>query len=103
MPFQPGNNANPGGRPKEGKIWREALNRALKRREHEDPLALEKLADKLIAKVEQGDIIAIKEFGDRMDGKVPQTIGQSDEHEKLFPTDLKIKLVRPDPGNTGSI
>lgn len=80
MPWQPGQSGNPNGAPKRVKIWREAITRAIKRREESDPLALEKLADKLIAAVEAGDVPAIKEFGDRVDGKVAQAIiGDNDE------------------------
>ena len=79
MPFAPGQSGNPGGRPKRAKIWREAIERAIKRREQADPQALEKLADKLLAQVEAGDVAAMKEFADRVDGKVPQGIVGGDE------------------------
>jgi len=79
MAWQPGQSGNPNGAPKRVKVWREAINRAIKRREQEDPQALEKLADKLLAAVDAGDIAAIKEFGDRIDGKVAQAIGGDDE------------------------
>lgn len=79
MAWQPGQSGNPNGAPKRAKIWREAINRAIKRREQDDPQALEKLADKLLAAVDAGDIAAIKEFGDRIDGKVAQAIGGDDE------------------------
>jgi molecular chaperone GrpE (heat shock protein) len=79
MAWQPGQSGNPNGAPKRAKIWREAINRAIKRREQDDPQALERLADKLIAAVEAGDIAAIKEFGDRVDGKVAMAIGGDDE------------------------
>ena len=78
MPWQPGETGNPNGQPKHIKPWREAINRAIKRREQDDPQALERLADKLIAGVEAGDIAAIKEFGDRVDGKVPQAMAGAD-------------------------
>jgi hypothetical protein len=81
MAFAPGQSGNPGGRPKRDKLWREAIIRAVKRREQDDPKALERLADKLIAGVEAGDISAIKEFGDRLDGKVAQAIIGGDEDE----------------------
>ncbi len=73
MPFQKGNNANPNGA-NNGRPWKDAIKRAIKRREHEDPQALEKLAERLLRKVEEGDVSAIKEFGDRLDGKVAQAI-----------------------------
>lgn len=79
MPWQPGESGNPAGAPKRAKLWRDAINRAIKRREAEDPQALEKLADKLLAAVAAGDVGAMKEFGDRLDGKVPQGIGGDDE------------------------
>lgn len=85
MPFQPGQSGNPNGAPKRAKLWREAIDRAIKRREQDDPQALEKLADKLLSAVEQGDIAAMKEFGDRVDGKVPQAIAGIDEDEQLAP------------------
>lgn len=81
MTWQPGQSGNPAGQPKRTKLWREAITRAIKRREEADPQALERLADKLIAQVEAGDIAAIKEFGDRVDGKVAQAIIGGDETE----------------------
>jgi hypothetical protein len=82
MPWEPGQSGNPAGPPpgpKKNKIWREALERAIKRREHDDPQALEKLADSLLCKVSEGDVGAIKELGDRLDGKVTQTHGGDDD------------------------
>jgi hypothetical protein len=79
MAWAPGQSGNPNGAPKRAKLWREAIDRAIKRREHSDPQALEKLADKLLAAVDMGDIGAMKELGDRIDGKVPQAIGGDDE------------------------
>ncbi len=55
--------------------------RALKRREEKDPQAMERLADKLLTAVEDGDIPAIKELGDRLDGKVPQAVIGGDEED----------------------
>lgn len=80
MTFEKGNRANPGGRPKEAKLWREALIRAVKRREDEDPQALEKLADKLLLKMEEGDILAMREFGDRIDGKPTQPVSGDEDN-----------------------
>ena len=79
MAWQQGQSGNPNGAPKRAKIWRDAINRAIKRREQDDPQALEKLADKLLVAVDAGDVSAIKEFGDRIDGKVAQAIGGDDE------------------------
>lgn len=69
MVWEKGQSGNEGGRSKEGKIWSEAIKRAIKSRQSSDPLALEKLADKLLVACAQGDISAMKELGDRLDGK----------------------------------
>ncbi len=78
MTWQPGQSGNPTGGARV-KIWRDAINRAIKRREEADPLALEKLADKILAAVADGDVSAMKELGDRVDGKVAQPVGGTDE------------------------
>lgn len=72
MPFQPGNQEARKGH--QARPWKDAINRAIKRREADDPQALEKLADRLLKKVGDGDIAAIKELGDRLDGKAEQPI-----------------------------
>lgn len=102
MPFAPGQSGNPAGRPKRAKLWQEAIQRAIKRREQEDPQALEKLADKLLSKVNEGDVAAMKEFGDRMDGKVPQGIIGGDEDDPAVRTFTTIELVgvRPSTQDT---
>jgi hypothetical protein len=69
--WKPGESGNPRG-PALNKPWKDAIARAIKRREEKDPLALEKLADKLLREAAQGDITALKELGDRLDGKPKQ-------------------------------
>ncbi len=83
MTFAPGQSGNPGGRPKRDKLWKDAIIRAIKRREQDDPQALEKLADQFIKKVAEGDVSAIKEFGDRLDGKVAQAIIGDDDADAI--------------------
>lgn len=46
----------------------------------EDQKALRAIADQLIAKAMEGDMQAIKELADRMDGKVPQVVQGDDEN-----------------------
>ena len=49
--------------------------RALRKRSKSDKIeALDELAEKLLELVEAGDLGALKEFGDRLDGKPGQTI-----------------------------
>lgn len=73
---QPGNkNAT------KGKPWQDAINRALARYEVADPdgkrearKGLDAIADRIVRMAGEGDITAIKELGDRVEGKVPQRI-----------------------------
>lgn len=56
-----------------GRIWRDAIERALKKRSKVDQVqALDELAEKFLQQVEAGDISAFKEFGDRIEGKAIQ-------------------------------
>ncbi len=60
-----------------GKFWRAAIERALERRTKSrgDGLKeIDALAERLIQLVAAGDISAIKEFGDRIDGKAHQSM-----------------------------
>lgn len=61
---------------KSEKPWRDALQRAVKRRSEGkgSPQALDRLADRLVATALEGDVAALKEIGDRLDGKPTQQI-----------------------------
>lgn len=80
MAFQPGQSGNPTGRRKE-KPWRDALTLALK---DGDGLKLRNIAEKLVAAAEAGDLQAIKEIADRLDGKPVQALA-NDEESPLIP------------------
>ena len=57
------------------RVWTTAINNVLERKHPQGRMAaLEELAEKLIAGVEAGDLGAIKEFGDRMEGKPGQSL-----------------------------
>lgn len=104
---QPGEVRNPdGGR--RAKLWKAAIERTVLRPVNGkvDLARLDSLAEALILAGEAGDIAALKEIGDRLDGKVPQTLGQSEEHEQLFPPSVSVTLVRaisPPDSDTGSV
>jgi hypothetical protein len=101
MVWQPGQSGNPNGAPKQAKIWKDAINRAIKRREADDPQALERLADKLLVAAETGDVGAMKELGDRLDGKVAQAIIGGDEDDAPIRLEcIKRMIVDPDTGNS---
>jgi hypothetical protein len=88
MTFLPGNQANPGGRPKD-KRFTEALRLALMREVDETDddgkptgaktTKLRQIADKLVAQALDGESWAIQQVADRIDGKPPQAIvGEED-------------------------
>lgn len=56
---------------KDKRLWRNTLMRAVTQA---DPEKLRKIADKLIEKAAEGDMAAIKELGDRLDGKASQQV-----------------------------
>jgi hypothetical protein len=76
--------------PKSDKIWADAVRRAVMRRiENEEgkPQKIERLADNLVALGLQGDVGAIKEIGDRLDGRPTTQVrgpGEDGEHEIVF-------------------
>ena len=78
------------------KIWHAAIMRALRKRSRTDALeALDDLAEKLLEKVSEGDLPALKEFGDRLDGKPAQAIIGGGEDDPPIKVKGVIDLVRP--------
>jgi hypothetical protein len=58
---------------RKAKIWEQAIKRALARASGESvDKGLDKLADQLVAKAAEGDTWALREVGDRLDGKPAQ-------------------------------
>lgn len=53
------------------KPWADAIRRALLA---DDGKALRELAERLIARAKEGDVSALKEIGDRTDGKAAQSV-----------------------------
>lgn len=74
--------AEKGGQPgnqnaADGKIWRNALRQALDRRTKsrtDGKAELDALADRLIDSALEGQIPALREFGDRVEGKAAQQV-----------------------------
>lgn len=79
MAFQSGQSGNPGGRVRE-KPFRDALILAIKDAENNtnSQRALRRVAERLLDEAAQGNVQAIKEVADRLDGKVPQGIENAD-------------------------
>lgn len=76
-PWKPGQSGNPNGRPKV-KPFRDAVRRVIAEA-GDDKDMLKAVAAALLAKGMDGDVSAIKEIADRLDGKVPQTLQGDDE------------------------
>ena len=73
-----------------GRVWREAIDRAIKR----DREALNRVAKALITAAEAGDMQAIKELGDRLDGKPTQMLGG--DPDSPIRARLTVEFVNPD-------
>lgn len=59
----------------DGKVWRAAIHRALEKRNGKGKTAaLDEIANKLLAAAEEGQIPALRELGDRLDGKAVQQV-----------------------------
>lgn len=77
---------------RKGRIWSQAIERALAKRSRADQIeAIDAMAEKLLALCDQGDLQALKEFGDRMEGKPAQSIAVSGDEDAPLVT--RIELV----------
>lgn len=73
------------------------LERVLAERSASKSDALEGLVaacEALVSKAEDGDVAAFKEMADRLDGKVPQSIGGAEDLPPLL-NNLTVTLVGP--------
>ncbi len=87
------------------KVWHAAILRALEAREAsrtDGKKELDALAEKLLQLVSAGDLAALKEFGDRLDGKPAQMlIHNGDEDGGPVQVEGRIKLIKPDSPSGG--
>lgn len=75
------------------KMWSAAIHRALEKRGAGDKLkALDELAEKLLANCEQGDLSALKELGDRIEGKAVQSTELSGPDGSSIPLGINVNL-----------
>lgn len=87
-------NANSGR--KQEKPFRDALRMELAKLQDNDQRGLRKVASALIEAAEGGDMQAIKELADRIDGKVPQAISGDEENPLTMVHRIERHIVRPD-------
>jgi len=84
---QPGNtNAT------KGKPWRDAIDNALKKRDKSrvgGKLALDELAEKLLSLCDEGDLAALKEMADRIEGKPAQSMTLSGDEDAPLVTRIE--------------
>lgn len=81
------------------KVWHGAIMRALEKRGGGDRIkALDELAEKLLEAVANGDLGAIKELGDRIDGKPKQQVEVSGDAENPIAFS-EIRRTIVDPSN----
>jgi hypothetical protein len=74
----------PAGSENKDKPFREALRMEIAAA-GEDHKALRSVARALLDKGRDGDVPAIKEIADRLDGKVPQAVGTPNENGEVGP------------------
>jgi hypothetical protein len=78
------------------KVWTAAVERALSARSALDRKdALEACANALIDKAMEGDMTALKELGDRLEGKPAQAVSLSGPNGGEIPLSLAVKFVKP--------
>lgn len=77
------------GRPPSEKTFANMLRIAIKEAHGEGGDKLRAVADALVNKAMSGDVAAIKEVADRLDGKVPQAIVGDGEYD---PIDMNVRL-----------
>lgn len=89
------------GRPPKEKSFANMLNIAIKEAvEGTDKTKLRAVADALVEKAMTGDVQAIKEVADRLDGKVPQGVIGGEEGDN--PVNLVTKILLVAPGHDDS-
>lgn len=94
----PGNTANPNGRPKSPWTWRSLLIEAAEEEQVDEEtgetIPIKKvMARKLVSKGKEGDVQALKEFGDRIDGKAPQALELTGKNGNPVEQSITVQFV----------
>lgn len=91
--FKPGNCANPNGRPPKEWTWSGVLKAALEEAAPGDTRQYKELvAESLRLKALEGDVQAIKEFGNRIDGMPKQSTDLTTNGKDLQP--ILVKFIK---------
>jgi hypothetical protein len=75
-----------------GKRWEEALRRALSRAGGSVSKGLDPIASKVVAAAQAGEIEAIREIANRLDGKPTETVHQTIENHYIF--EERVRALR---------
>jgi hypothetical protein len=89
-------NATPFGNQnaRKGKSWLDALRLEIA---IDDGARLQKAACQLLNKAAEGDLAAIKELADRLDGKAIQANTLTAQLDTSMPTNIQVLFIQPDP------
>lgn len=74
---------------KDNRLWRNTINRAISQG---DADKLRRIAEKLLECAENGEAWAIKELGDRLDGKAAQALTVSGDPENPIQTAVHVSF-----------
>jgi hypothetical protein len=84
------------GRPPKEKSFANMLNIAIKEANEQGVTKLREVADALVREAITGNVPAIKEIADRLDGKVPQALVGDDDSDPInLVTRIERHIVRP--------
>jgi hypothetical protein len=91
------------GRPPGSENKNKRFKAALIRYADAEPRRLDELAEKLWLRAMEGDVTAMKEVADRLDGRPPQAIVGDDDHPGVKLEAVQRTIVDPRPiGHTDS-
>ena len=110
MPFKKGQSGNPNGRPPSVKRFADALHLAVSSKAGDavadydlEDTTLRGIVQALAVKALNGDVAAIKEVADRLDGKVPQAVvGDSDADPISLVHIIERRIVHANPTDSDS-
>jgi hypothetical protein len=90
---QPGNTNSS----RNNRMWADTIRRVIAQSDGE---ALRRVAEALVLKAQEGDIAAIKELGDRIDGKSVATTELSGPDGSSLPIGLPIEFIKPNKSDS---
>lgn len=85
------------------KPWAEALRLVVFRDDLEGKRRLERIAERCAAAAEGGDMQAIKEIGDRLDGKPAQIIAGDDERDPISIATITRRIIKSGNQDSGGV